>query len=105
MNELRKLRPLSRSDALPGFRRLLVHLPAFREAFGDLVQIRLVIDASIVQKELRWRIGSRRDPDARSGLHEAIDSGTILAFAPMALKQEIEQHIDEIAQDAGVPVR
>ncbi len=104
MNELGKLPPLSRSDALPGFRRLLVHLPAFHEAFGDLVQFRLVIDASVVQKELRWRVASRRDPAARSGLHEAIDSGTILAFAPFALIQEIDEHVDEIAQDAKVPV-
>jgi hypothetical protein len=103
MDDFELLWPVSRSDALPSFRRLLVHLPAFREVFGDLVQFRLVIDASVVQKELRWRVRSRRDPTARSGLHEAIDSGTVVAFAPTALKQEIEQHIEEIAQDTGIP--
>src|ERR1700722_5500708 len=104
MNEPGKERPLSQSDALRGFRRLVVHLPGFREAFGDLVQFRFVIDASVVQKELRWRVRSRRQPDARSGLHEVMDSGTILAFAPLALKQEIEEHIEDISRDTGVPV-
>lgn len=104
MNDLEKPIPLARSDALQNFRSLLSKLPPLKEAFGELIQVRLVMDASVVQSELRWRVRRRRDPNARSGLQEAIDSGTIVAFAPLTLKQEIEDHIEEIAQYAGVPV-
>lgn len=45
---------------------------------------------------------ARRNTEARSALHEAIDSGTILPFAPTVLASEIDEHIGEIAEYAGV---
>jgi hypothetical protein len=92
------------SDALPSLRRLLWHAPIFQQLFGELIQISLVIDAEAVQRELRWRLRSRRNPCARSSLHEAIDSGAILAFAPTALRDEIKEHAEEIADDCEVSV-
>ncbi len=66
------------------------------------VQVRLVLDANLVQRELRWRLRSRKNEKARSALHEAIDSGTLIAFAPTALIREIDKHIPDIAQYAKV---
>jgi len=92
------------SDQLPRLREILNISPLLKEVFGDLLQLRLVIDANIVYKELIWRLSRRRNPAARSALHEAIDSGTILAFAPAALELEVQEHIIEIAERAKVPV-
>lgn len=92
------------SDQLPLLRDFLSMSPQFREIFGDLLELRVVIDANIVYGELTWRLGKRRNPAARSALHEAIDSGTIVAFAPPVLEEEIRQHIGEIAERAKVPV-
>ena len=92
------------SDKLQHLREFLSMSPQLREVFGDLLELRLVIDANIAYSELIWRLSKRRNPIARSALHEAIDSGTIVAFAPQFLEEEIQEHIGEIAEDAKVSV-
>jgi hypothetical protein len=59
--------------------------PPFRQFLEDIIQIVIVMDASAIQGELRWRLGSRINPTARTGLHEAIDSGAVIAVAPIFL--------------------
>jgi hypothetical protein len=89
------------SDAL----RALLNLrdvPFLRPLLEDVIQIVLVLDASAVQGELRWRLGSRTNPTARTGLHEAIDSGVVIAVAPLFLRQEIEKYLPLIAREEGV---
>jgi len=92
------------SDQLPRLREFLSTWPALKEIFGDLLRLQLGIDASVVNAELRWRLAKRRDPAARTGLNEAIDSGAVVAFAPPALEREIQEHVGEIAEYAHVPV-
>lgn len=101
MDNLQSLFP---SDRLAALRELIEKLPAFRPLLKDLIQILIVVDASKIQGELRWRLGSRRDPAARSGFHETIESGLFVAVAPVDLRAEIEEHLDEIAADEGVTV-
>ena len=62
-----KLEELLRSDLLPHLVGLVEAFPSFRDLFPQILQLRIVIDANIVQKELRWRLKSRRRQDARSG--------------------------------------
>src|SRR5260370_8096639 len=84
------------SDAL----RALLNLrdvPLLRPLLEDLIQIVIVLDASAVQGELRWRLGSRTNPTARTGFHEAIDSGPVIAVAPIFLRQEIEKYLPPTA--------
>jgi len=50
----------------------------------------MVMDASAIQGELRWRLRRRAKPAARTGLHEAIEAGVVIAYAPIFLNQEIE---------------
>ena len=92
------------SDQLPQLREFLSISPLLQEIFGETLQLRIVIDADIAQKELIWRLRKRRNPTARTALHEAIDSETIVALAPSFLEQEIKDHIAEIAARANVPV-
>lgn len=92
------------SDQLPQLREFLSISPLLQEIFGETLQLRVVIDADIAQKEVIWRLRKRRNPTARTALHEAIDSGTIVALAPSFLEQEIRDHIAEIAALANVPV-
>jgi predicted nucleic acid-binding protein len=93
-----------RSDELPRLRQLLTHWAPLREVFGNLLQLRLVVDANIAYAELIWRVCKRRNPAAQTGLLEAIISGTIIAFAPPALEWEIQEHLPEIAERGKVPV-
>jgi hypothetical protein len=89
------------SDALQSLLDLRDESPAFRQVLGDIIQIVVVLDASAAQAELRWRLASRTNPVARTGLHEAIDSGAVIAIAPVFLKQEIEKYIPLIATETG----
>jgi hypothetical protein len=76
-------------------------MPALSPLLREVIQVRLVLDANIVQGELRWRLRKRRDPTARSGLQEAIDAGVVIGFVPTFLKTEIEEHILRIAAETG----
>jgi hypothetical protein len=92
------------SDKLREMRRLIERMPAFSPLLAELIQVWFVVDANVIQGELRWRLGSRRNPDARSGLHECIQSGLFVAIAPVWLKAEIEEHLEGIAAGEGVSV-
>ncbi len=91
------------SDLLTKFRTTLQSVPALADVARSLFQVRLVLDASIVQEEIRWN-SKKRNPHARSALQEAIDSGVVIPFAPVFLDAEIEEHLDEISRDTGVPI-
>jgi hypothetical protein len=89
------------SDALRALLSLRDEFPAFRQLLDDIIQIVIVLDASAVQSELRWRLGSRTKPAARTGLHEAIDAGAVIAVAPVFLRQEIEKYLALVAGETG----
>ena len=90
------------SDSLRPLLKLRDEISPMRGLLEDIIQIVVVLDASAVQAELRWRLGSRSNPNARTGLHEAIESGVVIAVAPVFLKLEIEKYLPLIATDTGV---
>ena len=96
--------PIIRSDSLRDWLKLLDTVPEIRPLVGNIIQVIVVLDASYVQREIRWRVAARRDGDARTSLHEAIVAGAIIAFAPPFLEKEIEKYIPEIAEQTGVSV-
>jgi hypothetical protein len=87
------------SDLLPALVRLFQHVSAMSPALAGYVRFHLVLDANILQGELRWRLGKREKSHARTGLHEAIMSGVLVAYVPVILEQEIMEHAEEIALD------
>jgi len=93
-----------RSDALRALLDLRDKFPLFRQLLDDVIQIVMVMDASAIQGELRWRLRRRTKPAARTGLHEAIDAGVVIAYAPIFLKQEIEKYLPVIAIDTGMSI-
>jgi hypothetical protein len=104
MVDERRCAPIIRSDSLGDLLRLVDGLPGIRPLIGEVFQVIVVLDASYVQSEIRWRVGSRNDAHARTSLHEAMASGVILASAPTFLEQEIEKYIPEIAEQTGASV-
>lgn len=93
-----------RSDTLRHALNLREASSLLRALVGDIVQIVVVLDASAAQSELRWRLRSRNNPTARTRLHEAIDSGAVIAVAPIFLKQEIEKYLPRIASEMGATI-
>jgi predicted nucleic acid-binding protein len=78
--------------------------PYLKPLLPRLIQVRLVLDANRVYGELLWRLKRRRVVTNQSGLHEAIASGLVVAYAPAFLQQEIEEHLSEIAARAQRPL-
>jgi hypothetical protein len=103
-DETKSALAMIRSDGLRSLLVLRDVSPLFRQLLSDIIQIVVVLDASAVQSELRWRLGSRTNPAARTGLHEAIDSGAVTAVAPAFLKQEIEKYLSQIASETEVTI-
>jgi predicted nucleic acid-binding protein len=85
------------SHALPSLVGLAQSLSALSPALQGFVRFHLVLDANILQEELRWRLGKRQKSHARTRLHEAIVSGVLVAYVPAIVEQEILEHAEEIA--------
>jgi predicted nucleic acid-binding protein len=94
-----RLGDILRSDLLPYLAGLIQTLPSLRTLFPQILQLRVVIDANIVQGELRWRLKSRRKPGARSALHEVLECGVLVAYAPHFLENEIRKHAPRLARE------
>src|SRR5690242_3147936 len=92
-----RLDQIIRSDSLPQMSALCERSPFLQQVVDKTLQIRLVLDANIVQRELRWRVRSRQKQGAKTALHEAIEAGVVVAVAPTALEKEINDHVADIA--------
>jgi hypothetical protein len=99
-----RLGALVPSDFLPQLLALAQSIPAFLPLFRDAVRIGVVLDAQKVQQELRWRLGRREKPYARTRLHEAIASGVVIPFTPTFLDREIEEHFIDISKATRVGI-
>lgn len=88
-----------RSDLLPHLAGLLQTVPSLRTVFPQIFQLRVVIDACVVQRELRWRLQNRKKPEARTALHEVLQCGVLVAYAPHFLETEIREHIPRLARE------
>lgn len=94
---------LAPSDDLSNLRELIISIPYFKGMFDILPQLRFVIDSNIILRDLVWLVRSRRSKDARTSLQEAIDSGTLIAFAPQKLRKEILKHLPRRAEEENIP--
>lgn len=95
------LQELLRSDLLPHLVGLIRAFPSLRTLFPQLLQLRFVIDANIVQSELRWRLKSREKAGARTALHEVLVCGVLVVYAPHFLETEILEHAPRIAVETN----
>lgn len=98
------LSKLLRSDLLPGLVALMKARPDLQPLMPEILQLRVVIDANIVQEELRWRLKRRKKANARTALHEALACGVLIAYAPHYLEGEIREHALRIAKESGASV-
>ncbi len=92
------------SDLLPYLAGLIEAFPDARTLFPEILRLRVVIDANIVQGELRWRLKSRRKPGARSALHEVLACGVLIGYAPHFLDGEIREHARRIATETNAAI-
>lgn len=92
------------SRVLPALLGLAQSISALSPALEGYVRFHLVLDANILQEELRWRLGKRQKAHARTRLHDAIVSGVLVAYVPTVVEQEILEHAEAIAVGTGSSV-
>jgi predicted nucleic acid-binding protein len=98
------LEEMLHSDLLPKLVALIEEFPVLKPLFPKLLQLRLVVDANRVRGELYWRLKKRRNAANRSALHEVIDAGVLIFFAPEHVKWEIEKHYEDIARQTRTTI-
>lgn len=84
-----------KSNDLPKLTRLLKQVEHLKEDV-DLFQVRLILDANVIMKSLRWLCKKRENPDARTEIVELLDCKVVEGFAPTYLITEIENNIPEV---------
>jgi len=77
------------SHLLPALVGLAQSVLALSPVLEGCVRFHLVLDANILQGELRWRLGRRIKPHAHTGLEGAIRAGVLVAYLPAIVEQEI----------------
>lgn len=85
------------SDHLASLRILLERSPGLSPFVSGLQRLRLVIDASFLLSDLIWLVKTRKVPSAQPAFKEVLVSGTILAIAPVTLREEVCEKIPLIA--------
>jgi predicted nucleic acid-binding protein len=93
-----------RSDGLVEIREWLESFPEMARHMRRPESARLVLDANVVIKDVRWMVKTRQKVDARSALQEVIASGTIVAFAPSFLNDEVEARLADVAAREEIPL-
>jgi len=92
-----------RSDDLAHLREDIARVPSAMAFVGRPFQEWFVIDANEVRDELSFLAKNRKKPDARTSLQELVDAGTVIAFAPTRLHEEVAEHLQEWAEQLGIP--
>ncbi len=94
--------PILPSDSLARWREFFASHPHLNLGFAELAQVPVVIDASAALADLRSMV-LRPDPSAvRSALEEVVASGTVVAFAPPWLREEVAKKLPRLAMRSGV---
>jgi len=93
----------ARSDDLPILRDIFQNIQTFLR-FPEIVQIPLIVDASAIIEDIRWLSCIASNTEARTNLLEAIESQTILAYAPTYIDEELAKNIPIVAAEEGVSV-
>jgi len=86
------------SDSLARWHDFFASHPHLRVSFTELAQVPLVVDASAVLAELRWIVRRRRSAPVRSALEELVAAGTVVAYAPPWLEDEVNEKLPVISK-------
>ena len=89
----------ARSDQLGAFQALLSKSPLLA-SLSRLVDARLIIDANIAIRDLRWMAVTRKNPEAQPETIEIVRTGLVKLYAPLFLVAEVRKYIPKIAKEA-----
>ncbi|RIJ85158.1 hypothetical protein RSP822_17115 [Ralstonia solanacearum] len=75
---------------------------ALLSQFTSFVKLRVIVDANVILKDLRWLAKNRHSEGARPSLLELLEARAVTAYAPTFLSTEVLTHIGPIAAKQGL---
>lgn len=87
------------SDQLPELMETHSKLSLVKSSQRPSRKRRVVVDANVILRNLRWMALKRQNANARTGLFEAIDSGIIEVYAPKFMQEEVMEYLKVISAD------
>ncbi|MEW8517736.1 MAG: PIN domain-containing protein [Candidatus Thiodiazotropha sp.] len=87
---------------LDNLRQVIQSYSDLEKYIGSIFQLRLVIDTNAVISDLLWMARRKREEN-KTAIIEVIQAGTLIAYAPVQLKYEIEEHLPKIANKKNIP--
>lgn len=93
-----QLNEIIRSDFLGYLRQV----EAIQPLVATVAQFNVVVDANIILGDLIWLVTKRKKPDSMTNLMECISAGTITAYIPRSVLNEVIEHIPTIAKKRGI---
>ena len=68
---------------------------------SEVVSIKIIIDANVAYKAIRWIAVKRKNPAAKPEILELIETGYVEIHAPKFIDDEIQEHLHEIVEKSG----
>ncbi|WP_211462886.1 PIN domain-containing protein [Collimonas silvisoli] len=90
-----------KSDSLSAIRPLFETNGLLR-MLGQIFKMAVVIDANFIIRDILWLARKRKKPESRTELFEVLVAGTITAYAPTFLVQEMSVNLPRLAREHNV---
>jgi predicted nucleic acid-binding protein len=70
--------------------------------WGNIRQEKLIIDSSVVIKDLLWLAKHREDQAATTALQECIQASVVIPLVPQTLQSEVENRLPQLAKEQKI---
>jgi predicted nucleic acid-binding protein len=86
-----------KSDSLATLRPLF-ETNSVLKMLGQIFKIAVIIDANFIIRDILWLARKRKKPDSRTELFEVLLAGTVTAYAPTFLEEEMSVNLPYLAR-------
>lgn len=95
--------PHIKSDSLKTLRPLFENNPTFK-TLGQIFKMAVIVDANIIIRDILWLTRKRKNAASRTEFYEVLLAGTVTAYAPTFLEQEMTKNLPILASEHGIPL-
>ncbi len=74
-----------------------------QKLFPEAFKVSLILDTNVIISDILWMVKKQKNPEALPKLLQAIACGTIKAYAPTFLIEELNKHLPRLADEHSIP--
>lgn len=76
----------------------------FYPLFQNLFQMPIILDTNVIISDLLWLAKKRKNPDVMPKLLNILVCGTLKAYAPAFLLEELDKNLPRLSEEHGIPL-